>query len=289
LQLACAGFRHHPRPVSIAERIAALPQTGLPVGSAVEIRWSDRLVPFITAESDRDLAVALGLVHAHLRLAQMEMLRRIAYGRLAETIGAGAVPLDHALRLLDPGRRVPATEGALPADTRDWLGGFVAGINHYLASGAEPPFEFGLLGIAAEPWSIADVLTIGRLAGADINWLLWMRLLLLPRGEDWPEIWARLIADGTAPTPNLGSGRGDSAEAFARIVRGLGRAGSNALAVSGSRSATGNAWLAGDPHLSLSLPNTWLQAALRSPSYNLAGLMIPGIPVVAIGRNPHLA
>jgi penicillin amidase len=289
LRLAAAGFRHRPRPISVAERIAALPQTGLPVGAPVEIRWSDRLIPFIEARSDRDLAVALGLVHAHLRLAQMELLRRVAQGRIAEVVGAAAVPLDHALRLLDPGRAVPAILDALPDTTRDWLDGFVAGINHHVASGLPLPFEFGLLGITAEPWSIADVLTIARLAAADVNWLLWTRLLRLPRGKDWPEIWARLIADGTAPIPNLAGGRDNGAEAFARIVLGLGRAGSNALAVSGRRCATGNAWLAGDPHLSLSLPSVWLQAAYRSPSYHVAGLMIPGIPAMAIGRNPGLA
>src|SRR5205085_3304713 len=62
-----------------------------------------------------------------------------------------------------------------------------------------------------------------------------------------------------------------------------------AVGVSGRRSATGRAWLAGDPHLSVSLPSLWLQAAYHSPSYHVAGLMIPGIPVMAIGRNPWIA
>jgi penicillin G amidase len=289
LRIAAAGIRHRPRWTSVAARIAALPKAGLPVGAPVEIRWNDHLVPFITARSDRDLAVALGLTHAHLRLAQMELLRRVTYGRIAEVLGPVAIPLDHSLRLIDPGRAVPAILDGLPEHTRDWLDGFVAGINHHLASDVAAPFEFGLLGITAEPWSIADVLSVGRLAAADVNWLLWMRLLRLERGEDWPEIWARLIAEGAAPAPSFAGTGLDPADAFARVLLGLGRAGSNALAVSGRRSATGNAWLAGDPHLSLSLPSVWLQAAYDSPSYNVAGLMIPGIPVMAIGRNPHLA
>ena len=288
-RLAWAGLRHRPRRQTIAQRLAALPRLGLPLGAPVEIRWSDRLVPFIEAESDRDLAVALGLVHAHLRLAQMELLRRIAQGRLSEFLGSVAVSLDHALRLLDPARAVPAIEEALPEASRDWVGGFVAGINHHLAYAAEPPLEFRLLGIRPEPWTIADVLGIARLAAADINWLLWMRLLRVPRGRDWPQIWARLIEDATAPLPSLASGHDITADAFARLVLGLGRAGSNAVAVSARRSATGQAWLAGDPHLSLSLPSVWLQGSYRSPSYHVAGLMIPGIPVMAIGRNSWIA
>ena len=266
-----------------------MPREGLPLEARVQIRWNEHLVPFIDAESDRDLAAALGLVHAHLRLAQIELLRRIAQGRLAEILGPVAISFDHALRLLDPTRAVPAIEAALPDSTRDWLDGFVAGINHHLASAVEKPFEFRLLGFAPERWTVADVLGIARLAAADINWLLWMRLLRLPRGPEWPDIWARLVEDGTAPLPSLGSGHDANDEAFARVVLGLGRAGSNAVAVSGERSATGRPWLVGDPHLSLSLPSVWLQAAYRSPSYNVAGLMIPGIPVMAIGRNPRIA
>ena len=288
-QLAWAGLRHRPRPQTIAQRLAALPRLDLPVAAPVEIHWNDRLIPFIEAHSDRDLAVALGLVHAHLRLAQMELLRHVAQGRLSEILGPIGIGFDHGLRLLEPARAVPLIEQALPAATRGWVDGFVAGVNHRLASAAEPPLEFRLLGIAAEPWSVADVLGIARLAAADVNWLLWMRLLRLPRGADWPEIWARLIEDGTAPLPSLASGHDITDEAFARLVLGLGRAGSNALAVSGRHNATGRSWLAGDPHLSLSLPSVWLQMAYRSPSYNVAGLMIPGIPVMAIGRNRWIA
>ena len=80
-----------------AERLRSFPLRRAPVAAPVEIRWNEHLVPFIEATSDRDLAVALGLVHAHLRLAQMELLRRIAQGRLAEALGIAALPLDRAV------------------------------------------------------------------------------------------------------------------------------------------------------------------------------------------------
>src|SRR5687768_2110357 len=69
LRLAAAGARHRPLPRSGADRLATLPRRGLPVEAPVEIYWNNRLVPFIEARTDRDLAGALGLVHAHLRLA----------------------------------------------------------------------------------------------------------------------------------------------------------------------------------------------------------------------------
>ncbi|HKS88168.1 MAG TPA: penicillin acylase family protein, partial [Stellaceae bacterium] len=64
---------------------------------------------------------------------------------------------------------------------------------------------------------------------------------------------------------------------------------SNAVAVAGRRSATGQPWVAGDPHLSVGVPSVWLAASYRSPSYRVAGLMAPGVPAMMIGRNPFLA
>jgi penicillin amidase len=281
LRLLCAGLVHRPRHYGIGARLAALPRRDLPLDRAVEIHWNERLVPYLEAESDRDLAVGLGVVHAHLRLAQMEFLRRIAEGRIAEVLGPVAAEVDHALRLLDLGRAVPAMLSALPEPTRLWLDGFVAGVNHHLGA-APPPLEFRLLGIRAEPWTVADVLRLGRLVAADVNWLVWLRLLRLPRGPDETKIWTRLVAGGTSPAAGVD-------EPLAHILLGIARSASNAVAVAGCRSATGAAWLAGDPHLSLGLPSVWLAAAYRSPSYNLAGLMIPGIPAMAIGRNPWIA
>ena len=277
LRLACAGVRHRLRARSIAERLATLPVAGAPLAAPVEIRWDDHLVPFIDARSDRDLAVALGLVHAHLRLAQMELLRRIAQGRLAGALGASALPLDRTLHAIDIGRAVPEIVAGLPDDTRDWLAGFVAGINHHIVR-SEPPLELRLLGIAADRWRIDDVVSIARLAAVDAMWMLWPALLPLRNQPEWPGIWARLLAEGTIAMAGTAEERGNT-----------GMRGSNALAIAASRSATGSLWLAGDAHLPLTLPSVWLAAAYRSPSYNLAGLMFPGLPAMFIGRNPHLA
>ena len=277
LRLALAATRHRPRATRIAERLALLPVAGAPVAAPVEIRWNEHLVPFIDATSDRDLAVALGLVHAHLRLAQMELLRRIAQGRLAEVLGASALPFDRALRAIDIGRAVPEIVERMPDDTRDWLQGFVAGVNHHIAAAA-PPLEFRLLGIRAARWTVSDVVSTARLAAVDAMWTLWSALLPLRNRPEWPGIWARLLEEGTIAMAGTAQERGNT-----------GMRGSNALAVAGSRSATGSPWLAGDAHLPLTLPSVWLAAGYRSPSYNLAGLMFPGLPAMFIGRNPHLA
>lgn len=59
---------------------------------------------------------------------------------------------------------------------------------------------------------------------------------------------------------------------------------SNNWAVAPSRSASGLALLAGDPHLELTLPSIWYEAHLVVPgAMDVGGVTIPGLPGVAIG------
>ena len=64
---------------------------------------------------------------------------------------------------------------------------------------------------------------------------------------------------------------------------------SNEWVVSGSRTASGKPILASDPHLKLSLPSFWFEFTAQSPSYRMAGVGLPGIPVILIGRTPTIS
>ena len=57
-------------------------------------------IPHVYARGRRDLARAMGFVHAQDRLAQMEGIRRLAFGRLAELAGPRALDLDRSARRL---------------------------------------------------------------------------------------------------------------------------------------------------------------------------------------------
>lgn len=275
-----------PKPATIDERLAAFPTTGLPLAGPVSIRWNDHQVPFIEATCDDDAAFALGLVHAHLRLGQMAIYRQVARGRIAEMAGPLATDIDHGLRILGYGRASAAVVAAMPPTTLQWTQRFVDGINHYQRAMPEAPYEYRVLGLAREPWTVEDVVTFGRLAGTDVNWLVWFNLLKLRQRGDWPAIWARLLeSGGQAPAQTGAAATADLTAVLSEVAR----SGSNSLAIAGDRTASGAALMANDPHLGLMVPNTWLIAGLRSPSDQVVGLMIPGVPVFAIGRNPAIA
>ena len=271
----------------VAERLEAFPTRGLPVEGRVTVYWNDRQIPFVEAESDGDAAFALGLVHAHLRLGQMATARMLARGRVSEMIGPPGVDIDRGLRTLSLGRAAAEIERDMDDAALLWVRRFVDGINWYQDGAAELPHDFAVLGLEPEPWTVADVLAIGRLAGADVNWLVWADLLPLRARSDWPDLWARLTREETASPPGFDGG--DRTAAVQRWLGGLSRSGSNSLAVAGHRSATGGALIANDPHLGIFVPGVWLIAGVKSPSCHAVGLMGPGLPVFAIGRNPHIA
>jgi penicillin amidase len=66
--------------------------------------------------------------------------------------------------------------------------------------------------------------------------------------------------------------------------------GSNNWVVSPRRAAGGKALLAGDPHLSLTLPSIWYEAHIVVPdTLDAYGVTIPGAPGVVIGFNRNVA
>jgi acyl-homoserine lactone acylase PvdQ len=166
--------------VSLQERLTALPVRGLPLRSTVIVHWDAHQIPFIETESDGDLAVVLGALHVHLRWMQMEVMRRISRGRVAEMIGPLGAGIDHLLRAVDFGRAVPRIIQGMPAETREWIMAFVAGINRTIELAQTLPPEFNLFGLEREPWSVEDVLTLGRLVSLDVTWFTWMGLLRGP-------------------------------------------------------------------------------------------------------------
>lgn len=257
---------------------------------AVEIFWSEQQIPYIVAQTDRDLAFSLGLVHQHLRGGQLAVLKRISQGRISEMAGPFTRDIDHALRILDYGYAAPKVVAEWPAETRSWMSAFVAGMNHYQDHVRKQPPEYGLLGIDPEPWTMEDLVTIGRLAGTDVTWLSYISLLPLRNRADWEETWRRALESGGMP-PGALSENLSTEEATQRMVAfltGLSKSGSNSLVVAPERSAKGTALIANDPHLGLNLPNLWLLAGVKSPSYHAVGMMVPGLPFVALGRNEAL-
>src|SRR4051794_17901232 len=77
-----------------------------------EIARDDRGVPTINARSLNDAYFALGFAHAQDRLFQMDLMRRVGAGRLAEAIGEAGVSTDKLMRTLGLYRMAEAEAAA---------------------------------------------------------------------------------------------------------------------------------------------------------------------------------
>ncbi len=110
-------------------------------------------IPHIYAENEHDLYMAVGFVMAQDRLWQMDLLRRVTQGRLAEIFGKEVVDADllfRSLRFTEKSRRVIAVADE---NVRTCVESFADGVNQYIRqAGNNLPPEFGILGYKPEPW-----------------------------------------------------------------------------------------------------------------------------------------
>jgi len=65
--------------------------------------------------------------------------------------------------------------------------------------------------------------------------------------------------------------------------------GSNNWVIDSSKSKTGNAWLANDPHLKLARPPFWHWVHMDAGTMDVIGATLPGVPVFASASNHHVS
>jgi penicillin G amidase len=299
--LAAGGYLHLRRSLPQVEGELRLPGLEKPA----EVLRDAYGVPHIFASSMTDAVRALGYVHAQDRLWQMEVNRRTAAGRLAEAFGEGALETDRFLRTLGVRRAAEANLERLNEETRQLLEAYAAGVNAFLAEKPVLPIEFWLTGVNPEPWTPADSIGWVKMMAWNLggNWrseLLRLQLArrlplerlheLLPPypGETYPkirdlrELYALIALIGDSPqlaqSPEC-TLIGDCPQLDA----------SNNWVVAGGRSSTGKPLLANDPHLGLTAPVVWYFARITTPELEAIGATLPGVPMIVLGRNAHIA
>ena len=272
----------------------------------------------VTAQTDHDLFLALGYVHAKFRLFQMDLLRRQGAGRLSEVVGKAAVDSDRFELQLGLLRTAQLEWQQLsPTDpSRGAIEAYAQGVNDRIAEAKQThqlDAMFTLLGYEPKPWTPIDSLLVKGDMTQTLNFTdnpLVMALLNQSLGADLASEWFPILPPtpqspydpGPYPNPSapqriapMPTPDTATAEALYRRLAALpagliahGGA-SNNWAIAGSKTVSGGALLAGDPHLHLTLPAIWFQNTIDSPGYHASGVSIPGTPVVLIGHNEHIA
>ncbi|HEX3348600.1 MAG TPA: penicillin acylase family protein, partial [Acetobacteraceae bacterium] len=259
------------------------------VRGKVEIIRDRAGVPHVFASDSRDLYFGLGVAMAQDRLWQMDRLRRRALGRQAEILGAAYLPSDIAHLTVGIDRIAAREADAIDPQTRPLIEALVAGINRQIETfGRGLPIEFRILDAPPAPFTVRDIVAIGR----GIWWSLNGRIDRIVAAECarlfptealralylTPEASEHLVlrAGSDRPGPSRAAGTDDAT-------------GSNNWAVHGSRTASGLPILAGDPHQPFWVPSSWYEYGLHGPEDDAAGAGHPGFPGLWWGSNGRTA
>ena len=277
-------------------------------------------VPHIYARNTDDLFFAQGFVHAQDRLWQMDMYRRMYEGRLAEILGAVALPHDRLTRRMR--FRGPLDDREFTSyhpDGRRIFEAFANGVNAYIAqAGDKLPVEFKLTGLRPGRWT------------ADVSLLRTQTAMPLGQARDeltlagqvrqygaveanrryQPDPWRELAVPagldvtlfGEAVRSSLGGLMQDmphpallpryqawkASLPSANLGARENSPGSNNWVVSGRLTASGKVMVANDPHRNVSSPSIRYLVHLDAPGWSMIGATEAPLPGVAIGHNGRI-
>ena len=283
------------------------------LAAPAEIRIDHWGVPHIYARSVRDAFFVQGYNAARDRLWQIDLWRKRGLGLLAKDFGPDFAEQDRAARLFLYRGDMAAEWAAYGASAKSDTEAFVSGINAYvdeILSGRRPlPREFRIAGTRPDRWTPEDVVRIRshgltRNVGMEVA-----RARILCRGGPGADqLFKKLEPDWTTRVPegldpcaipadvltdyNLAT-RGVKLDAARRRLAAEASPpdsqGSNNWTIAPSKTTTGRAILANDPHRDHGLPSLRYVTHLEAPGLSVIGAGEPALPGVSIGHNGTIA
>ena len=293
------------------------------LATPVEVLIDAHGVPAIYARDAEDAYFAAGVLHARDRLWQMELYRRVAMGRLSQVLGDDTIEIDKRFLTLGLRDAAKAEWDRMAPQVKTMLERYAAGVNAVItqvqAEQRLRPLEFQILRFMPAQWEPIDSLSVGRLMAwrlaenhhaelvrAAIARKYDVETALLLTGR-YPANGPAILEGGFRSTnldnPLLSPGavfppltNAVPTRLAARLPAGLEwlsvtarRGNSNNWVLASRRTRNGSPILANDPHLQIEFPSVWYEMHLVAADLDVAGVTIPGIPVVAIGHNARIA
>ncbi|CAG8863727.1 Acyl-homoserine lactone acylase PvdQ [Pseudomonas fluorescens] len=251
--------------------------------ASAQIRRTSFGVPHIVAKDERGLGYGIGYAYAqdNLCLLANEMLtvngERSRYFGPSQTTFERRRNLDSDLFFtwLNTPASVFGFWQAQPQEVRALLEGYASGYNRALAERTSKglPHECGE-GDWARPITALDLVKLTR------------RLLV----EGGVGQFAEALVAATPPKATAQRSTADFGVIAARQAGFAVERGSNAVAVGGQRSANGRGLLLANPHFPWMGGLRFYQMQLTIPGQlDVMGAALPGLPVINIGFNQHMA
>lgn len=275
------------------------------LSAEVEVLYDNYAIPHIYAQNEEDLFYAFGYVHAQDRLFQMEILRRLADGRLAELFGDKALASDKFFRMLSFREQAKLTLAEVYKDPNapfvKAAKAYLKGINQYVKAG-KTPIEYTLAGIPKTEFTMEDMEIIVGFMGYTFVGAFRAEAVATTIAskfgmdyfndvlQNWPDS-TQLIPVQASEQASLQA----SAKNLTSMAAQVGRLqeslpyppffGSNGWVIAGSKTKSGKPILSNDTHIAFAQPSVWYEAALECPGYKVYGNFLAGTPVPALGHS----
>ncbi len=265
----------------------------------VIVRYDAVGVPHIEAENQQDAYRALGFVHAQDRLWQMELIRRIAAGRLSELFGKQLLKTDVFFSGLGIEEASEKTIDKLDKTSEAYqlTMAYLDGINQFIENETSP-LEFQLVGLEKEKYTLKDVYNVFGYMAFSFAIAHKTDPMLTEVKEKLGESYFRELVDSEFENLTFIKNeknaiiKSEYAKALQNIYNCLPISpfiGSNSWVLGPEKTKKGKVIFANDPHIGFAQPSVWYQAHIKTPNYEMYGFHLALTPFPLLGHNRKYA
>lgn len=264
------------------------------------VYFDDYGIPHIYAQNQYDATTALGYVHAQDRLWQMELMRRIAPGRLSEIFGKDMLKNDQFFVSLgiEEASKKSIEKLDKNGEVYKLAVAYLNGINQFIENGSTP-IEFTLVGIEKEKYELNDIYNILGYMSFSFAMAQKTDPLLSVIQEKLGDAYIKELNINSDPNTTFIKNSKENIDNFTTMVASVNEImenspippfiGSNSWVVSPNKTTTGKVIFANDPHIGYSQPAVWYEAHIVTPDYEMYGYHLAGVPFPLLGHNRNYA
>ena len=269
------------------------------LSNEVTVYFDDIGVPHINAQNQKDAYIALGYVHAQDRLWQMELMRRIASGRLSEILGKDLVSLDQFFTGLGIEEAAHKTIASLDKNAESYIlmQAYLEGINQFIEEG-KTPLEFSILGIKKEMYTVQDIYNVFGYMSFSFAVAHKTDPLLTEIKEKLGDAYLNELLGATNQNLTINKNsipvkiNATISKRVASMMDNLPVSpfiGSNSWVIGPEKTKNGEVIFANDPHVAFAQPSVWYQNHIKTPNFEIYGFNIALMPFPLLGHNRDYA
>jgi penicillin amidase len=264
----------------------------------VTVHFDEVGVPHINAKNQEDAYVTLGYLHAQDRLWQMELIRRIAPGRLSEIFGKELLKTDRFFAGLGIEEAAEIAIAKLDKKSTSYILSekYLDGINQFIEEG-KTPLEFTLVGIKKEKYTIKDIYNVFGYMAFSFAVAHKTDPLLTEIKEKLGDAYLNELMNSytenlTIIPTEINPIKANLSQAVNDIMKTLPVStfiGSNSWVIAPDKTKNGKVIFANDPHIGFSQPSVWYQNHIKTPDFEIYGFNIALMPFPLLGHNKEFA